>query len=110
MVVNTESSNKPPPSEGLYVEASHAGCSRGLRATHRATRRPPGTPGGRLSLRVRDAILGGSLLLGSCITCTQQVQQRESQAGQMRDVSAEDGEDSKEERETDVSLKVPIKP
>jgi hypothetical protein len=49
------------------------------------------------------------LLLDGCITCTQQVQQRESQAGKMEDVSETSGEDSKEERETDVAVKVPLK-
>lgn len=49
------------------------------------------------------------LLLDGCITCTQQVQQRESQAGKMEDVSEASGEDSKEERETDVAVKVPLK-
>ena len=58
---------------------------------------------------MREAAVFATLWLGSCITCTQQVQQREMQAGEMRDVSESDAEDSKESRETDVAVKVPLK-
>ena len=59
---------------------------------------------------MRAAILGAGLLLDGCVTCTQQAQQRELQAGQLDDVTeGGDSEDSKEERETDLALKVPLK-
>ena len=58
--------------------------------------------------KMQGTILGATLLLGSCITCTQQVQQRESQAGEMRDVTDAEKEDSKEVRETELDLQVPV--
>ena len=58
---------------------------------------------------MRETLLAALLLLAGCVTCTQQVQQRESQAGEMRDVAESDTEDSKEERETDIEVPVKLK-
>jgi starvation-inducible outer membrane lipoprotein len=53
-------------------------------------------------------IILSCLWLGGCVTCTQQVQQRESQAGKMEDVRDIDSERDEQTRETEVDLKVPV--
>ena len=57
--------------------------------------------------RKMPAFLTSALLLSGCITCTQQVQQREMQAGEMHDVAESDAEDMKEDKELDLALEVP---
>jgi hypothetical protein len=59
-------------------------------------------------MRLLHALAAGATLLGACLTCTQQVQQRELRAGD--DLSEQDTSDqeAREERSTELDLEAEV--